>query len=676
MNISRICITALIFLVFFPGTGGTAFLNFSASDESIVKGDEVIFTFTYEQGDDKRSPEKLEINLDYDGNRETDYTLEKTSPGKTETLSKTVEFDKPGYFDTEAEFILTYADGDVITEDLNLGTSRNPRRINVANWKFDAGGRLGCVESTPAVSPSGLNIYFGSDDHLIYAVSVEDGSRKWSRNLGGDVASTPAVDAEGYVYAGSGDGHVYCLEPIAGAIEWRFPAGAAGRGHFFSSPALDEERNRLYIGSTDHHLYALDMDTGERIWRFQTGSKIVSSPAIGFDHTVYIGSLDGFLYAVNPDGTLKWRFDAKTEIRGSPALDRDGTIFFGSSLFQGEANPDNGLYAISTVGQKKWFVQKHNGFAGSPVIADSGTLVVSSWDNRIYGSSRSGGLEMYKTFDDDVISAPALGSRGYLFAGAKDGKFYALELDSGNQLHGRDEYWDYKTHRPVAGSSPVAHNGYVYVATCEIDGEEGSGALYSFLFDNRAADTDRGPAEDSPWPLFRNNLRNTGMTDFRPGTVAPEVAETDPAPGVREFNTDRWSITAKFSMPMEPSSIYQPPDPDNNFDGFFGFTVEPFDADPEAFEIDWNADHTVFTLTLPDGVSFEREKQYTATIEASAYAEQPHAEDGSERHLLYDYKWRFRHDPEDSHDNSHNRFTCFISSIWETSPLGFMADLW
>src|SRR5476651_897531 len=43
-------------------------------------------------------------------------------------------------------------------------------------------------------------------------------------------------------------------------------------------------------------------------WGFATGSQVVSSPAIAADGTIYIGSLDGKLYAINPNGTKKWAF--------------------------------------------------------------------------------------------------------------------------------------------------------------------------------------------------------------------------------------------------------------------------------------------------------------------------------------------------------------------------------
>tara|TARA_B100000427_G_C15256943_1_gene484788 strand:- start:47 stop:334 length:288 start_codon:yes stop_codon:yes gene_type:complete len=40
---------------------------------------------------------------------------------------------------------------------------------------------------------------------------------------------------------------------------------------------------------------------GTVLWEFETGDSVTSSPAIGPDGTVYIGSRDGKLYAIKTD---------------------------------------------------------------------------------------------------------------------------------------------------------------------------------------------------------------------------------------------------------------------------------------------------------------------------------------------------------------------------------------
>ena len=48
-------------------------------------------------------------------------------------------------------------------------------------------------------------------------------------------------------------------------------------------------------------LYAINGKTGVKLWEFETGDRVYSSPAIGSDGTVYIGSHDNKLYAIKTD---------------------------------------------------------------------------------------------------------------------------------------------------------------------------------------------------------------------------------------------------------------------------------------------------------------------------------------------------------------------------------------
>ena len=52
-------------------------------------------------------------------------------------------------------------------------------------------------------------------------------------------------------------------------------------------------------------------------WSFTTGGVIMySSPAIGSDGTIYVGS--DKLYAINPNGTFKWSYTTGEDIDSSP----------------------------------------------------------------------------------------------------------------------------------------------------------------------------------------------------------------------------------------------------------------------------------------------------------------------------------------------------------------------
>ena len=63
-------------------------------------------------------------------------------------------------------------------------------------------------------------------------------------------------------------------------------------------------------------------------------------PAIGGNGTIYVGSYDGHIYAIDPDGTLDWRYKTGGWIDSSPVIGDDGTVYVGS----GEAN----LYSLKS----------------------------------------------------------------------------------------------------------------------------------------------------------------------------------------------------------------------------------------------------------------------------------------------------------------------------------------
>ena len=69
-----------------------------------------------------------------------------------------------------------------------------------------------------------------------------------------------------------------------------------------SSPAIGSD-GTLYVGSYDNKLYAINGKSGVKLWEFETGFRgnVSSSPAIGSDGTVYVGSFDKKVYAIKTD---------------------------------------------------------------------------------------------------------------------------------------------------------------------------------------------------------------------------------------------------------------------------------------------------------------------------------------------------------------------------------------
>ena len=73
--------------------------------------------------------------------------------------------------------------------------------------------------------------------------------------------------------------------------KWEFLTSRSSGYGVYSSPAIGAD-GTVYIGSMDNKVYALDGATGIKKWEFETGGWVGSSPTIGPDGTVYIGSKD------------------------------------------------------------------------------------------------------------------------------------------------------------------------------------------------------------------------------------------------------------------------------------------------------------------------------------------------------------------------------------------------
>jgi len=203
-------------------------------------------------------------------------------------------------------------------------------------------------------------------------------------------------------------------------------------------------------------------------WRFETGGDVDSSPAVGPDGTVYAGSDDGNLYAIEPEtGAELWRFPAGGEIRSSPAVGSDGTIYFGSK---------NVLYAVNARGVLKWSFNAGDYIFSSPAVSNESRVVyVGSSNGSLYAISPTGTLKWQFQAGDKIVSSPAIGHDGIeavVYVGSLDRHVYAVAADNGALK------WKFQTSAEVYGSPAIGADGTVYVGECKT----GTAETYDFNF--------------------------------------------------------------------------------------------------------------------------------------------------------------------------------------------------
>ena len=108
----------------------------------------------------------------------------------------------------------------------------------------------------------------------------------------------------------------------------------------------------VYIGSYDGNLYDI-RDLGDDYaleWVFPTGGAIDASPTVDGNGTIYIGSRDSTLYALNSDGTVRWSYKTDGGFESSATIDENGTLyvgcFDGKMYAFGTDSPDIGVDSI------------------------------------------------------------------------------------------------------------------------------------------------------------------------------------------------------------------------------------------------------------------------------------------------------------------------------------------
>ncbi len=337
------------------------------------------------------------------------------------------------------------------TQHSGIYDSTSVTSFTRVKWKFKTGDK---IFSSPAVWDG--TVYFGSNDHFLYAVSL-DGKLKWKFETKARVASSPAI-SDGIVYFASYDGLFYALDAASGQLRWKFQTAGERRftakhihgidpqgetmpdpfDFYLSSPAVWQRV--VYFGSGDGNIYALDAQSGTLKWKFHTGDVVHASPAIA-NGILYIGSWDTFFYALDAvTGKEKWRFKTgedhdihNQEGLQASALVADGVVYFGCR--------DSNFYALdANSGEKKWVFNNKGSWVINTPVLHQGKIYFSTSDSGLFHAlDAKTGVESYTLkFTWPMFSSPAVAGN-MLYVGTHEGKLIAIDMAA------QKKAWDFQT---------------------------------------------------------------------------------------------------------------------------------------------------------------------------------------------------------------------------------------
>jgi outer membrane protein assembly factor BamB len=329
------------------------------------------------------------------------------------------------------------------------------------------------------------------------AAAVATAASGWAGTTSADLSMFRNNPAHTGVYAG----RAILSEP---KLKWKYRTS----GEIIASPTVD--RGTVFVGSTDGFLYAIDAQSGSLRWKYKASARIVSSAAV-WNGTVYVGSYDRNFYAIDAaTGALKWKFKTPAErrfaaehIHGtypysetmpdpfdfymSSPAISNGLAYFGSG--------DGNVYALNAnTGAPIWTFKTGDVVHASPAVVD-GVLYVGSWDSYFYALDAATGTVKwkFKTGEDpDIhnqvgIQSSAAVVDGVVYFGCRDSKLYAVDARTGKMV------WVVDNKGSWVNSSPAVSNGVVYATTADTgqffatDAKTGA-ALFSVDFKH--------------WPMF------------------------------------------------------------------------------------------------------------------------------------------------------------------------------
>jgi len=244
--------------------------------------------------------------------------------------------------------------------------------------------------------------------------------------LPGETESSTALSS-GKLYIFLTDGKLVSADPFSGSVNILYDSG---RPVWKSTPVV--VNNMVYVAAGR---YFMGVSTSGTLNLSKEMNGVLYSPSYS-DGVFYIGSDDGNLYALTPDGDNKWKFKTGDAVRTRPLVTND-SIYFGSH--------DKNLYSISLDGNLKWSYAMTD-WPSTPVLVDS-TLYEVNYDGAVAATTTVGCSISFPAENSTVFARVSLAGVAYADAGI--GTVEVRTVPGDWRSAGSAEQWN--TVLPVSG---------------------------------------------------------------------------------------------------------------------------------------------------------------------------------------------------------------------------------
>ena len=166
----------------------------------------------------------------------------------------------------------------------------------------------------------------------------------------------------------------------------------SARGTFFASSG-----NILYRLGSDH----------AAMNRYVGNDSLEGTPAVGWNDSAYVGSMDMYIYSLNGNGTIWWMYNTSAPVWSSPTIVNNDALFITSA----------GLMSFTLDGKLNWRVLQNISSRSSPAVSINGNIYFGAEDGSLYAVDSNGNvLWSFKTAGA-IRSSPSIDGAGNIHFG-------------------------------------------------------------------------------------------------------------------------------------------------------------------------------------------------------------------------------------------------------------------
>lgn len=229
-------------------------------------------------------------------------------------------------------------------------------------------------------------------------------------------------------------------------LVWKFEVE---NGAFEGTPAILD--GVVYIGDLDGEVYAFDLKSGKKKWTYETDSGFIASPAVK-DGLLYVGDFDGRLHCLDiSNGKLKWAFETNAEIDACVNFYKDNIVF---------GSQDATLYCLNAkTGKQVWKYEISDQIRCSATIVGNRTFVAGC-DSLFHVIDLDKGEEVTNVpIEAPTMSTPA-GQGDHVFFGTEAGAFFCVNWKGDAKIVWT--FTDERAGQPIRSSAAVTKDRVVF----------------------------------------------------------------------------------------------------------------------------------------------------------------------------------------------------------------------